>query len=430
MISTSLKTPAEVTLNVGGLLPQHPTANNYTQIFKDTQDPEKLKLARVVVVNDANGQQRNRLYPLQVGFQKRGRSGIEVSDWLPCLGECVDDLAVVRSLYTTDDNHGAQTQFHSGRHMLDGEFPTSLLLGLDDATLSVAPRKMLRGSLQRLRDPESVVIDQAGYVLLFPGEPLELGRILEMNDHRVTVVSISDASPSVARLPLGAILDDGKGACVFVIDPRTKELVRRQVKIAGYDALKDSLKLRQHIGYLPERVPLYEDMTVTSYLRYAGRIHGMRRQAIESRLEDLLPQCRVAEFRERMIGKLSPGQRPRVPALARQLGEFPVEIGRDGQRLAIACDELLGALALSGVVKGAGGYIVELGRISREVPIDVVVGYVFPAPCSRPAIEADGDNCAARIRFARPLVLHRHSRGCGEHPFRSASVEHHRRRRR
>src|SRR3954453_6077083 len=51
--------------------------------FKDTQDPEKLKLARVVVVNDANGQQRNRLYPTQVGFKKRGKSGIEVSDWFP-----------------------------------------------------------------------------------------------------------------------------------------------------------------------------------------------------------------------------------------------------------------------------------------------------------------------------------------------------------
>lgn len=92
--------------------------------FKDSQDPEKLKLARVVVVNDANGQQRNRLYPLQVGFKKRGKSGIEVCDWLPHLGECIDDIAVVRSMVTTDDNHGAQTQFHSGRHMLDGEFPT------------------------------------------------------------------------------------------------------------------------------------------------------------------------------------------------------------------------------------------------------------------------------------------------------------------
>jgi hypothetical protein len=92
--------------------------------YSDAQDPEKLKLARVVVVNDANGQQRNRLFPLQVGFKKRGRCGAEISDWLPHLGGCVDDMAVVRSMYTTDDNHGAQTQFHTGRHMLDGEFPT------------------------------------------------------------------------------------------------------------------------------------------------------------------------------------------------------------------------------------------------------------------------------------------------------------------
>src|SRR5262245_27680414 len=92
--------------------------------FKDTQDPEKLKLARVVVVNDANGQQRNKLFATQVGFKNRGKSGTPVSDWFPHIGECVDDIAVVRSMYTTDDNHGAQTQFHSGRHMLDGEFPT------------------------------------------------------------------------------------------------------------------------------------------------------------------------------------------------------------------------------------------------------------------------------------------------------------------
>jgi hypothetical protein len=92
--------------------------------FKESQSPEKLSLARVVVVNDANGQQRNKLYPLQVGFKKYGQSGIEVSDWFPHVGQCIDDIAVVRSMYTTDDNHGAQTQFHSGRHMLDGEFPT------------------------------------------------------------------------------------------------------------------------------------------------------------------------------------------------------------------------------------------------------------------------------------------------------------------
>ncbi len=92
--------------------------------FAHVQDPERLKLARVTVVNDANGQQRNKLYPLQVGYRKHGQSGMEMSDWVPHLGSCADDLALVRSMWTTDDNHGAQTQFHSGRHMLDGEYPT------------------------------------------------------------------------------------------------------------------------------------------------------------------------------------------------------------------------------------------------------------------------------------------------------------------
>lgn len=92
--------------------------------WKYVQDPERLKKVRVVVVNDANGQQRNKLFPLQVGFKKYGQSGIEVSNWFPHIGACVDDLAVVRSMWTTDDNHGAQVQFHSGRHMLDVRVPT------------------------------------------------------------------------------------------------------------------------------------------------------------------------------------------------------------------------------------------------------------------------------------------------------------------
>jgi hypothetical protein len=92
--------------------------------FADVQNPDKLKLARVTVINDANGQQRNKLYPLQVGFRKYGQCGVELSDWTPHVGSCADDIAFIRSMYTTDDNHGAQTQFHSGRHMLDGEYPT------------------------------------------------------------------------------------------------------------------------------------------------------------------------------------------------------------------------------------------------------------------------------------------------------------------
>ncbi|GAA4470939.1 DUF1501 domain-containing protein [Novipirellula rosea] len=92
--------------------------------FAEVQHSEKLKRVRVVVVNDANGQQRNKLYPLQVGYKKYGQSGIEVSDWFPHIGSRIDDISVIRSMWTTDDNHGAQVQFHSGRHMLDPRVPT------------------------------------------------------------------------------------------------------------------------------------------------------------------------------------------------------------------------------------------------------------------------------------------------------------------
>src|SRR5437660_2411747 len=57
-----------------------------------------------------------------------------------------------------------------------GKFAACFCLGLDDATLAGAPRKMLLGSWERLREPDSIVIDNAGYILLFPDEPLELDR--------------------------------------------------------------------------------------------------------------------------------------------------------------------------------------------------------------------------------------------------------------
>jgi len=83
-----------------------------------------------------------------------------------------------------------------------GKFAACILLGLDDATLTGAPRKMLLGSWQRLREPDSIVVDNAGYILLFPDQPLQLERELEMNDHKVRIVGISDASAPFLSNPV------------------------------------------------------------------------------------------------------------------------------------------------------------------------------------------------------------------------------------
>lgn len=64
------------------------------------------------------------VFPMQVGYRKRGQCGVEMTDWWPHLGECADDISFVRSMYTTDNDHSAQLQFHTGRHTLEGNFPT------------------------------------------------------------------------------------------------------------------------------------------------------------------------------------------------------------------------------------------------------------------------------------------------------------------
>jgi hypothetical protein len=65
-----------------------------------------------------------KIFPMQIGYKPRGKCGTLVSDWWPHVGDCMDDIAVVRSLWTTDNNHGAQLQYHTGRHALEGAFPT------------------------------------------------------------------------------------------------------------------------------------------------------------------------------------------------------------------------------------------------------------------------------------------------------------------
>jgi hypothetical protein len=89
--------------------------------YKDVLNPEKLK--NVVSPNPAHGG-RKVLMGLNTGYKKYGESGLAVGDWWANVGACADDLAVVRSLYTTDNDHGAQLQWHTGRHVREGAYPT------------------------------------------------------------------------------------------------------------------------------------------------------------------------------------------------------------------------------------------------------------------------------------------------------------------
>ena len=84
------------------------------------------------------------------------------------------------------------------------------------------------------------------------------------------------------------------------------------VWVADHDIINQSLEARQQIGYLPEAIPLYTDMTVRSYLDFAGRLRGMDTTKIRTRTDDVIEICNLEEYVDVIIGKLSKGFRQRV----------------------------------------------------------------------------------------------------------------------
>jgi len=84
------------------------------------------------------------------------------------------------------------------------------------------------------------------------------------------------------------------------------------VRISGYDVVSQSLAARKQMGYLPETVPLYTDMSIRGYLGFMGSIRGMSRDRIRRRVGDVVDICRLGEYRDTLIGKLSKGFRQRV----------------------------------------------------------------------------------------------------------------------
>ena len=96
--------------------------------------------------------------------------------------------------------------------------------------------------------------------------------------------------------------------------------------VAGHDVQTHSIEARRAIGYLPETVPLYTDMTVREYLAYMGALRGLSKQRIRARIEEMTVLCRLEEYTDTLIGKLSKGYRQRVGIGQALLHEPPVLI--------------------------------------------------------------------------------------------------------
>src|SRR6266404_393365 len=84
----------------------------------------------------------------------------------------------------------------------DGNFRVVIMMGVDDSTLVGVPRNMVLGSVDALRRPDAVIIDRVGYEFFFPNQAYELGKTLELNDRRATIVGIYNSSAPFNNLPV------------------------------------------------------------------------------------------------------------------------------------------------------------------------------------------------------------------------------------
>jgi ABC-2 type transport system ATP-binding protein len=82
--------------------------------------------------------------------------------------------------------------------------------------------------------------------------------------------------------------------------------------VAGFDVRENPMEVKKRIGYLPESPPVYPEMEVIEYLNFVGRIKGVPKVNLKSRIDEVMQKCAVTDVANKEIGKLSKGYRQRV----------------------------------------------------------------------------------------------------------------------
>jgi ABC-2 type transport system ATP-binding protein len=149
-----------------------------------------------------------------------------------------------------------------------------------------------------------------------------------------------------------------------------------KISIAGHDVFDEPLECKRRIGYLPESIPVYGEMDVTSYLRFVHAIKGLPKGERDRDIERVLHLADIADRRNRTIGHLSKGLKKRVGLAQALLGNPDVLIldepteGLDPNQL-VAIRELIRSLARSHTVVLSTHILSEVeATCSRALIID------------------------------------------------------------
>lgn len=145
-------------------------------------------------------------------------------------------------------------------------------------------------------------------------------------------------------------------------------------KVGGIDVFEDPLGVRRQIGYLPENVPLYDDMRAGEYLTYRAKLKEIPRRKIKKRLDYALEKCRITHVRNKIIGTLSKGYRQRVGLAGALISNPPIlildepTIGLDPRQIR-EVRELIRELGGSHTVLLSSHILPEVEMVCRRVII-------------------------------------------------------------
>ena len=116
------------------------------------------------------------------------------------------------------------------------------------------------------------------------------------------------------------------------------------VRICGHSVATEADAVKRLVGYMPENNPLPEDMRVSEYLYFRGRLKEIARRKLGPRIDEVLELCDLKRVRHKIIGQLSKGYRQRVGIAEVILAEPPViimdepTIGLDPHQILIVRD--------------------------------------------------------------------------------------------
>ena len=115
--------------------------------------------------------------------------------------------------------------------------------------------------------------------------------------------------------------------------------------VAGFSITEQKNEVKKRIGYMPENVAVYKEMSVSSYLTFVGKAKGLSRTEAKSSVEKVIEQCGITQVASRPTGKLSRGYRQRL-GLAQALVSSPEVIILDEPTVGLDPRQIIGIRSL------------------------------------------------------------------------------------